>query len=157
MRGMWGDGRPRPSKPNAHPGPALFQPQAVAPRHNRADREGNRECDHGDYDPVINGSAKVILLQGTQPIFCQLHTSRLPIPHDHIHFCFQLSQLFQNLLLKVADVHANHHRQLYSADFVVCLFHKFSTVSPLSTIGATSKEYAAFIAGFPSALYTYKM
>src|ERR1019366_9100332 len=86
----------------------LLQPQTVMPRYDRTDRERDRRY----YDPVINRSAKIIFFQRDQPVFGQLHPSRLSVSYDHVHLRFQSPQLLQNFVLEVASAQANHHRQL---------------------------------------------
>src|SRR5450756_1150496 len=81
---------------------ALLHTQMASPRYDRADREGDR-C---SYEPVIHSPAKIMYLECDQPVFGQLHPSRLSVSYDHVYLCFQSRQLLQNFELEFVGGHA---------------------------------------------------
>ena len=97
---------------------ALLQSKMASPRYDRADREGDR-C---SYEPVIHSPPKIMYLKCDQPVFGQLHPSRLSVSDDHVHLCFQSRQLLQNSELEFVGGHTTDRRRLrplYRADFII--------------------------------------
>ena len=75
------------------------------------DGQANRYGDHGIHQAIIDPAFDFAALERNQPVFCELHASRLRASHQHVHLGFEAAEFFQHFLLKIV-VRDPHHERL---------------------------------------------